>query len=87
MFLIGANVDNSGIITSPQGQVVLGAEISEVLDCGRRGDTPLCDEEQIDTQLNELQAHYEWDLAAILWPRQMAVYTQLKGNLMALSVR
>jgi hypothetical protein len=36
--------------------VVLGVEVSEVLDCGRQGDTPLCDEAQIDAGLDELHA-------------------------------
>lgn len=41
----------------------------------------------LDQQLAELQAHYEWDLAAILWPRQMAAYNQSKAEFMALSSR
>ena len=41
----------------------------------------------IDQQLAELQSHYEWDLTAILGPRQMVAYTQSKADLMAMSVR
>lgn len=41
----------------------------------------------LDQQMAELQGRYEWDLATILWPRQMAVYTQSKADLMALSSR
>ncbi|UOG77045.1 hypothetical protein MTX78_10675 [Hymenobacter tibetensis] len=41
----------------------------------------------LDQKLAEMQAHYEWDLATILWPRQMAVYTQSKADLMAFSAR
>lgn len=41
----------------------------------------------LDQQVAELQGRYEWDLATILWPRQMAAYTQSKADLMALSVR
>lgn len=41
----------------------------------------------LDQQMAEVQAHYEWDLAAILWPRQMVAYTQAKAGLMALSAR
>jgi microsomal dipeptidase-like Zn-dependent dipeptidase len=44
------------VIAQGKLAVVLGVEVSEVLDCGRQGDTPLCDEEQIDTQLDELYA-------------------------------
>lgn len=39
----------------------------------------------LDQQLAELQTRYEWDLAAILWPRQMAAYNQSKAEFMALS--
>jgi microsomal dipeptidase-like Zn-dependent dipeptidase len=42
------------IINEGKLAVVLGVEVSEVLDCGRRGDTPLCDQRQIVTQLDEL---------------------------------
>lgn len=41
----------------------------------------------LDQQLAELQGRYEWDLATILWPRQMAAYTQSKTDLMAFSAR
>jgi microsomal dipeptidase-like Zn-dependent dipeptidase len=44
------------VIAQGKLAVVLGIEVSEVLDCGVQGDTPLCDEEQIDTQLDELYA-------------------------------
>jgi hypothetical protein len=41
----------------------------------------------LDKQLAELQSHYEWDLTAILGPRQMVAYTQSKANQMAFSNR
>lgn len=41
----------------------------------------------LDKQLAELQSHYEWDLTAILGPRQMVAYTQFKANQMAFSNR
>jgi hypothetical protein len=41
----------------------------------------------LDQQMAEVQARYEWDLATILWPRQMVAYTQAKADLMALSAR
>jgi hypothetical protein len=40
----------------------------------------------IDQQLAELQSHYEWDLTAILGPRQMVAYNQSKADMMAMSV-
>ncbi|MEJ7583130.1 MAG: hypothetical protein WKF43_03400 [Acidimicrobiales bacterium] len=44
------------VINSGKLAVVLGVEVSEVLDCGRQGDTPRCDEAQIDAGLDELYA-------------------------------
>ncbi|MBC6698788.1 hypothetical protein [Hymenobacter sp. BT190] len=41
----------------------------------------------LDQQLAEVQARYEWDLATILWPRQMVAYTQAKADLMAFGSR
>ncbi|SHK45615.1 hypothetical protein [Hymenobacter psychrotolerans] len=41
----------------------------------------------LDKQLAEVQARYEWDLATILWPRQMQAYTQAKADLMAFGNR
>ncbi|UOQ51537.1 hypothetical protein [Hymenobacter cellulosivorans] len=41
----------------------------------------------LDEQLAQVQMRYEWDLAAILWPRQMAAYTQSKLNVMAFNGR
>ncbi|MBC6990056.1 hypothetical protein [Hymenobacter sp. BT491] len=41
----------------------------------------------LDQRLAEVQDHYEWDLAAILWPRQMAVYSEAKASMTALNVR
>lgn len=37
----------------------------------------------LDVYLAEVQAHYEWDLAAILWPRQMVAYNQTKASMTA----
>lgn len=41
----------------------------------------------LDKQLAELQSHYEWDLTAIIGPRQMVAYNQAKLSQMALSSR
>ncbi len=41
----------------------------------------------LDQALAEMQSHYEWDLTAILGPRQMVAYTQSKADLMAMSAR
>ncbi|MBD2716857.1 hypothetical protein KBK19_17570 [Microvirga sp. STR05] len=41
----------------------------------------------LDKELAEVQTRYEWDLATILWPRQMMAYTQAKADLMAFSNR
>lgn len=37
----------------------------------------------LQEQLIEAQARYEWDLATMLWPRQMVAYDQSKPKLMA----
>jgi hypothetical protein len=37
--------------------LVLGVEVSEVLDCGQFNDVPRCTAEQIDAELDELQSH------------------------------
>jgi microsomal dipeptidase-like Zn-dependent dipeptidase len=52
--IVGSPAEARRVINEGKLAVVLGVEISEVLDCGRRGATPLCDEEQIDIQLDEL---------------------------------
>lgn len=41
----------------------------------------------LDKQLAELQSHYEWDLTAIIGPRQMVAYNQSKINQIAFSGR
>ncbi|WP_210114465.1 hypothetical protein [Hymenobacter elongatus] len=41
----------------------------------------------LDEQMAQAQARYEWDLASILWPRQMAAYTQSKLNVTAFNGR
>ncbi|GAB2942252.1 hypothetical protein GCM10027048_03500 [Hymenobacter coalescens] len=38
----------------------------------------------LDQQLAELQEHYEWDMAAILWPRQMAAYQRSRASMTAM---
>jgi hypothetical protein len=38
----------------------------------------------MDERLAEVQMHYEWDMATILWPNQMTAYTQAKSTLTAL---
>lgn len=42
------------------------------------------DPASLDQYLAEIQSHYEWDLAAILWPRQMVAYNQSKATMTAL---
>ncbi|MBC6608026.1 hypothetical protein H8B13_14460 [Hymenobacter sp. BT188] len=37
----------------------------------------------LDQYLAEVQSHYEWDLAAILWPKQMVAYNQSKTTMTA----
>ncbi|GAB2464178.1 hypothetical protein GCM10011375_16300 [Hymenobacter qilianensis] len=37
----------------------------------------------LDQYLAEVQSHYEWDLAAILWPKQMVAYNQAKTTMTA----
>ncbi|HEX2577408.1 MAG TPA: hypothetical protein VHK88_13720 [Aquihabitans sp.] len=44
------------VINEGKLAVVLGVEVSEVLDCGRTGDTPHCTKAQIDQNLDELHA-------------------------------
>ncbi len=41
----------------------------------------------MDAAVADIQLRYEWDLATILRPRQMAVYDQTKQNMTALSTR
>lgn len=41
----------------------------------------------LDAAISEIQLRYEWDLATILSPRQMASYDHAKHDLTALSVR
>ncbi|MBO0359063.1 hypothetical protein J0X19_13975 [Hymenobacter sp. BT186] len=41
----------------------------------------------LDKKLAELQSHYEWDLTAIIGPRQMVAYNQSRINQMAFSGR
>ncbi|UYZ60316.1 hypothetical protein [Hymenobacter latericus] len=42
------------------------------------------DPAQLDVALAELQDRYEWDMASILWPRQMVAYRQTKANMTAM---
>ena len=44
------------VINDGKLAVVLGVEVSEVLDCGLSNDVPLCNESQIDQRLTELHA-------------------------------
>jgi hypothetical protein len=39
----------------------------------------------LDLQLAQLQDRYEWDMASILWPRQLAAYQQSKASMTALT--
>ncbi|MCB2376900.1 hypothetical protein LGH70_04865 [Hymenobacter sp. BT635] len=41
----------------------------------------------LDEQMADVQMRYEWDLASILWPRQMAAYTQSKLGVTAFNGR
>ncbi|TGE24490.1 hypothetical protein E5K00_04555 [Hymenobacter aquaticus] len=41
----------------------------------------------LDERMAEVQMRYEWDLASILWPRQMAAYTQSKLSVTAFNGR
>ncbi|UYZ64183.1 hypothetical protein [Hymenobacter weizhouensis] len=45
------------------------------------------DEAALDKAMAEAQLHYEWDLAAILGPKQLAAYDDLKTNFTASTVR
>ncbi|MBC6609695.1 hypothetical protein H8B15_02095 [Hymenobacter sp. BT507] len=45
------------------------------------------DAEAADKQMAEIQDHYEWDLAAILWPRQMVAYKEAKASMTAVNLR
>ena len=57
--------------------------LSEVADIkARYAGSPALDE-----QMAEVQMRYEWDLASILWPRQMAAYTQSKLSVTAFNGR
>ncbi|AYA36437.1 hypothetical protein D3Y59_04825 [Hymenobacter oligotrophus] len=42
------------------------------------------DPAQLDVALAELQDRYEWDMASVLWPRQMVAYRQTKANMTAM---
>ena len=44
------------------------------------------DPETLDQRMAEVQMHYEWDMAAILWPNQMTAYNQAKATMTALSI-
>jgi hypothetical protein len=41
----------------------------------------------LDEALANIQMRYEWDLAALLRPRQMALYDQNKANMTAVNLR
>lgn len=41
----------------------------------------------VDQQMAEIQDHYEWDLAAILWPRQLVAYREAKASMTAINLR
>jgi hypothetical protein len=57
--------------------------LSEVADIKARfSGTPALDEQMADVQMR-----YEWDLASILWPRQMAAYSQSKLSVTAFNGR
>ena len=41
----------------------------------------------LDKALADVQMRYEWDLASILWPKQLAAYEDVKMNFTAANVR
>ncbi|GAA4007482.1 hypothetical protein GCM10022408_19310 [Hymenobacter fastidiosus] len=43
--------------------------------------------DKMDEQLAELQAHYDWNLASLLKPQQLAAYNKSKISTLALSDR
>ncbi|GAB3223850.1 hypothetical protein GCM10027346_03330 [Hymenobacter seoulensis] len=45
------------------------------------------DSENLDKAMADVQMRYEWDLAAILWPKQLAAYEDVKLNFTATNVR
>jgi hypothetical protein len=42
---------------------------------------------KMDEQLAELQARYDWDLAALLQPRQLTAYNEAKITVLAVNAR
>ncbi|WP_400191012.1 hypothetical protein [Hymenobacter sp. B81] len=42
---------------------------------------------RLDQHLAELRHQYEWDLAAVLWPRQLAALKQTQTSVIAVSGR
>ncbi|RYU80458.1 hypothetical protein [Hymenobacter persicinus] len=42
---------------------------------------------KMDEQLAELQARYDWDLAAVLQPRQLAAYNEAKISTVAVNAQ
>jgi microsomal dipeptidase-like Zn-dependent dipeptidase len=56
-FRLVSNSDEARrVINDGKLAVVLGIEVSEVLDCGKTDETPSCDNAQIDRELNRLYA-------------------------------
>lgn len=41
----------------------------------------------LDRAVADVQMRYEWDLASILWPKQMAAYDDMKQNFTAVNLR
>ncbi|GGG51319.1 hypothetical protein [Hymenobacter glacieicola] len=41
----------------------------------------------LDKTLADVQMRYEWDLASILWPKQLAAYDDIKQNFTATNLR
>lgn len=52
--IVTSSAEARRVVNDGMLAVVLGVEVSEVLDCGRTGDTPHCTEEMIDDGLDEL---------------------------------
>lgn len=53
--LVSSPEEARAVINDGKLAVVLGVEVSEVLGCGIQDGQPMCDEAQIDAQLDELQ--------------------------------
>lgn len=58
--------------------------LTEMTDARKQFST---DAEVLDKTLAEVQMRYEWDLAAVLGPKQLAAYEDIQKNFTAANVR